>query len=952
MRSLTAVHLALFATVWGAGCAGNGAESLESASQRASGSSAPDATGSAARNSGAVGNAPGRHAANEPWVACRGAQHELGADPLGPVVSHGYAEAPGFRAGLLDAEQEAAFGAATLRLGPRPGEIRYSNVGRVSVRTPDQQLQRFVGAALALAGRQASYVASVDTFWPGDASTATSFELAFKWRGVELLGARCWIDAATGEPATISCAAPPDAVPARTEDFTISIEQAEAAARVALQAPGALAFALKRFQLTESDFGLLAQARFLVDIQNGPDAFRVTLDGGGTVLDFQPVGREYSFRGYDVGYRQSDGPIPLETPIDAVPGAQGLDSNPQAATAGPFRCSGYGAAATATKTGVGICGNGQLPYSDSDGSALLARPRRDGDFTNAASDLDPYGAQAIFERVLVAPVTYAGIGGVTEARDFVTLPGEEPWDAAFYGAASRLQATDQEKATAPIHFAELQAFYSATKLQRWYELLGYRSCRADKDCKAPTPNCVRAASSAQWGVCGGDQAPRLEMYVLEGFGIAKTAPHSMRLGWIRSPAGTGGTGHDFDVAAEGSVFAHEHQHYIQYNVRPAHATPTDCHEDCEYGALAEGMSDFYSAAYLRDNAVGRFLHPVGLSTDYCAAPFRYFPTIYGELSNLRFACNTQYYNYWRTRTDPRAGYGKKYEVHYRGQITFNALYTLHRRLVEGGLSETLIPGYLLRAQARIIEENNDERILLDRLLEELLAQPNVQKRFAKTAQVKFAEKGVFPSTAVARDSIVCNAVDGCSDSDARDEAARTLALEGPLEAEAASDPSGASPPPLFAGFAPSGDRFEQAVYDQTRVTVEFSTDAAFTTLASSETWGLSPASIGNNSPVGFFRLAPSAATWNTAVSALRGTTRRVLYYRLRQCLADAPTTCIVSSMGGGAETPYVRVSFVGQPTSGGGSGCSAAARPTDKGLGGLALFSVGAALLRRRRRSS
>lgn len=945
MRNPKAFRIALVAAVWGVGCVA--AEGAESVGEHTSALGASKDTDAGGVDADEPGTSQSGHAAIEPWVACRGARHQLGTDVLGPVVAHGYVEAPGFRAGLLDADQLAAFGSSILRLGPKDAELRVSNVGRLTERSSNEQLKRYVDAALTLANRRNTYATSVDRFWAGDTTTATSWDIVFQWRGIELLGFRCWVDSPAGEGATVSCVSPPTSPPTSTEPFSITTIQAEAIARATMQAPAALTFAHQRYLLATTENGQIAQARFLVDVQNGRDAYNVTLDGTGAVLDVRTVGRTFIFRGYDVSYNANDGPVVLESPIDAVPDIPALDTNPKALTA-PVRCSGicsdpYRCGVPSVTSGIGVCGNAELTYTNDDGTTAFARPRGDGDFSNPGGPTDKFGPQLILERPLLA-TTYAG-------------HNETPSEKMFF---SPDPATDEQKSTAPVHFAELQAFYSATKLQRWYELLGFRSCRSNSDCKAPLSSC-EGGTPTHWGLCGGNQSDRLQLYVLQGSAknSTSTTPHSLSLGWLNSPVASpngdyqGGTGHDFDMASEGSVFAHEYQHYIQYSVRPPPFHPTECNEDCEYGALAEGMSDFYSAAYLHDSAVGRFLSPVGFSRDYCAAPFNYFPTIKsGTIANLRFACNTQYYKYWKTSPDTPGDPSKDYEIHLRGQITFNALYTFHRRLVDAGLSETLVPGYVLRAQARVLQEHDDERILLDRLLAELLAQPNVQRRFTKTAQAKFEEKGVFPSAGASRDSIVCNVADSCLTTDARDIMARTLVVEGPLEAQASGDPAVSSPPPLFDGFAPTGDVLQQTAAGLTKVTVEFSTSRSFSTINASETWVIPSTSVGNNSPVGFFRLTPSAATWEAAVAAARTSPTRFVYYRLSQCLASNPAACIYTSKDGGVDTPYIHLTLVGQPGPGGSACTVSVGMANRKATAWLALLGVGMAALLRRRRVS
>ena len=55
--------------------------------------------------SAAVTDEPGDHGADQPWVRCPHRVKEGVADPLGPVISHGFSEAPGYEAGLFDDAQ-------------------------------------------------------------------------------------------------------------------------------------------------------------------------------------------------------------------------------------------------------------------------------------------------------------------------------------------------------------------------------------------------------------------------------------------------------------------------------------------------------------------------------------------------------------------------------------------------------------------------------------------------------------------------------------------------------------------------------------------------------------------------------------------------------------------------------------------------------------------------------
>ena len=920
------------------------------------------------------------------WVECQHRHAELASDALGPIVAHGLLEAPGYRPGLLSTEQTQEFAPARLHLdvAGESARVTWQDIALPAALPAGATLEQLVTGALALAGQlgPASEMTTEMHQEPGSVHQRRSWTFHFTQDGVPVVPGRCElsVQARLTGPAMLACRVPSAAL-VSFEPFAIGSDQAVRLAARALHITPRRVSADRIYLAAGRD----AQARWQVTAYDGEREGLAVISGAGDVLAAGPDARYFTFQGYDLDSYNTGransaakpGPVPEVTPV-GVGDAQTthLDS-------APFETDRHNCTGVPDTHGPGdyahgfvICDNDLLHTTDADHNPVilpLAAPRADGDFTNAASSSDPLGPQLHYLSTQIQSNLTLNGGYQLLA---VPPPVFRPTKYTYYASGDAKQ-----EAVAPVHDAELQAFYSAGKLQKFYSLLLGPSFPSG--CNPGAPDCPADFTNAYVDAQGQDQQ-RLEITVHYQQGGAHAAAFYLDMNDQKATTDDGLKTYALDGTQDGFRFAHEYHHHVQFRLAqianwqdaPLQTTKLDEHSRRRW--VLEGMADGFGAL-ATGRAVGGTLAEPGALPDPCADENNYPDATVGPEHNL---CNFTTFGFWDdTRPDaysqanvsqcyiPGLTSNHVFDGTVRPAITGAAVWGYEHWFLDAGVGIG-VPGRQLLEAERGLKLNTDGEVdLLDNLVTYLVSLPDdADRRYVHLARTAFAEKGVFmpyvhqaftPSGYDYRDHFFlpqCDFTHPCTGAQSGALESGTLTVTAPLKWQ-----QGTTAPELV-GFAPSILTYPHIYLDlSNRRGFPASMPGGIVTRTDSITL---PADPPNCSLHGFFRRQASAnSNWADVASAAMlnpdasGEPR--VYYRLRLCTLPGPqgASCVSSST--------VRLSATG-PTYGvpaytvitAGAvppGCTlTCAIPVRGGSSrwplALAASVLGLALLRRRRR--
>lgn len=836
----------------------------------------------------------------DPWVNCRALTREVATDPLGPVVSHGFLEAPGYQRGVIDVAQARFLRRNRLRFLPISEGFFMEDVVLPSAQEPREAILHAVTGALRIAG------------WSNSGDVAVAFVqerprrdglheqrewwISFAHQGIPLQGHYCRLQVATvGEAfGALACWLPRQPV-SNFESFRVSQQQAEESAKIALDFRRGRVLSKQSYQVGQSSrervpVGL---ARTAVILYDGQAEWQVVVDGEGQVVSRTRTELGFQFLGYPLDYQE--GLQSVEATIGVHPTQQDfLDSAPK--IDGAANCvlvDGPGndppMLATPYQFGMVVCDNGawsDFYKPESDYNPPRTMPRADADHTNQPDGFDPFGFQQI---------ALHSVPGSTFVAPAFPIELSSPEGLVWRGVHPSL------KQVAPAGWAELQAFHSLRKRASFYKFFPQ----------------FGPSSQGNFG-----PRTRLEIFVHQRQGKANNEPvpstianltalNSIRFGDLHGSGAEPAIGgkHFFEALADGSIVAHEFHHHIQLvNELALRGTLVNSDPNEDF-ASAEGMADLFGAVAAGRPNVGLLAKPT--LQDPCLNED--FPPI-SPTTPTRSACNNNVF--------PSAG--NRYE---RGAALFGAGYNYAKRLLDSGLgpasalfdmydAETLFlatPVETAAGQPLFCEAGTP--CGLRRMLEGLIlslrysdpssVQPGESantplsiRRRQQLALSAFAAKGMF---------LTANNIKSCgpapcpsSTGTPKEIALRTLAVSS------ASRWKEGDRTPFFEVFAPGGTAYEHSDEPDptsedpnntrvaTRVTFEFAQDALFSNPLNFQKAAPKPR---NNSPAGSFRFRPTDQQWQILQLAGAASAERRLYYRVKVCLDDAPTECIYSTDG-------------------------------------------------------
>lgn len=923
---------------------------------------------SAAPSSDDALDVPGSHDGD--WVECPHRRVHLASDPLGPIVAHGLREAPGYRRGMLSRPQARAFAASRLHLDVDAVRARvvYERVALPSALPGDDVLARLAAGALELAGRRAPAVPGRIEMHEdaGSVHTRRSWTIRFLHDGVPVTGARCEISVQAGDvaPAMLDCRVPVTTETPAFEPFRTS--RAEAL-RLADQALGRHAVRADAARVYHMDGGV-GRARWQVVAFDGRHEGSVVLSGDGEVLAKGSNEKGFTFAGYDLDSYNTgqdnpaakSGPVVESTPVPVgVFQTDYLDSAPL--DEGQPNCSTSANPATPPagySHGFVVCHNGLLPAA-----IPLAKPRPDGDFTNAADATDPLGVQEHFLSSQLSPAVTLNGGYALPA---VPVGDPQVFSTVYVHSDT---ATMAQQPIAPVHDAELQAFYDVGKLQDFYALLLGPSFPG---CNPASPGCQPDFTNAYVDADGQDHL-RLEISVHHAGEY--NASHGSRYFLDvedNAAVGSGTPASAVDGTLDGFVVAHEYQHHVQerlaqiegWQVRPFDPGITFNQDADSRRRLAlEGIADGFGALAVRRARGGTLLDAHAIP-DPCADDQHYPDAVQGAAQG-RPLCNTTTFGFWANENvrfqcalDPTHPYSER-----RRELLGAALWGYERWFVDAGITSATPGKHLTEAERALGDASDGEIDFLDALVTYLRSLPDVaDQRYVHLARTAFAEKGIFlpvvhqnftPPGLDYRDHYFdpsCRAAAGCTPTQLLALALGSLTVAAPI-----TWPEDGGTPEV-AGFAPFVYTVPVAELDlSNRPDFPPSGGGAVTT-----TETIKPPTLPYNcSPPGFFRQAPSGTDWTSVASAAvagpevlpDGSVQEPrVYYRLRLCASAGSSDCI-SSIGAANEIPAYAVI---QPAGGGGCTLTCAV-PARRGRApwapGAAAGLAGLLLLRRRRRT-
>jgi hypothetical protein len=880
-----------------------------------------------------------QHGPDQPWVQCPGRTERGGADPLGPVIAHGYAEAPGSMA-QLDLEQKTFLAGASLRgrSDAAMNSVIWEDLRFPTATPTDAQLSSWVTGAIRVANARVPAVATIthtSTTPTDDGAGHTlpaiqTWDLGFFHEGVVVMGSGCTlaIQAGTVAPATLVCRLEPGGEPISFQGYQASLAQAEQGALTATSTANLLGSS-KRYRIVNGTGGSPTGApQFVVYVGDGVEDRVVTLDGAGNVTETSSIMRGVTFQGVDLDFHKSPGITTLTAPVDnGNPNHVSLDTWYVAPASGKGNCDGTG---KKNLGGFAICGNGfsGTTVARNGTTTKLLIPTSSNDFT---STLPPTTVSLPCSGCPpTAPAIHAGPAS----------------SGIVNSAVSTWPDNTSEPQNSHAHWAELQAFYSLGVLQDRYTNLGHF-----ERCKLNGQNdltCVCSPNAPLDDPCylARHQAPfRLEVTVHAGGG-SDLDPINKNVGLSAMHIGDLGTNTsnawDVETISDASLVAHEYQHYVLSSIeaRPGSKwLPTNVDVCALCGktsmcppvsgareCLHEGLADAFATLFTwREQMLPSFTAPFAEQLS-CSDPDNYPDNPLDTTLHIfqRNACNSVVYGYWENGGDCPPG-NPNYvtnvsEAHRRGTIMLGALYQFIKRYRDAGYGY-LVPGmYMYQAQTNLVMPWDDERNYLDAMLPTILANNG-----RNLAQVAFAEKNVMPT-------LSCEASSSCTDTD---KSQKLLSVAGPI----AFDP-GSSTAPEFKAYFPQGGYAANGTF-------ELSDNPSFSTSNGGvvKSMVLPVASTPpNNSPAGFRRFTPSySAVWSPVVTKATQNSDPRVYYRVTQCLSDG-VTC-ANTAKSASIAPSVRLSASGQV-----SACSFSPGSAGNGLAVFFAATGGLLLLRSRRR--
>lgn len=876
----------------------------------------------------------GDHGAEEAWVDCPRRKHVRAVDPLGPVVAHGASEAPGYRRGLLRAEEGRLFRRASLQLDPSGEDFFFTGLTLPRPDPSRDELARLVELAVRLAGRRlpAPPLVTAARAATEEGAERRVWDVAFVHEGVPVTPGRCQLSSPARQPfpAALSCRVPKGDSPLTFDRFVISdgeaIQRSIAASGVHAHIADVQRLYVVRDGVRD---GAQAQGRLHVVHFDGRREVLTVLDAMGRVLATGPNEKSFTFTGYDPDYL--GGLEKVQTHVEVGDGQIAhLDTAPHDATrvscvtpdGGPLY-----------PTGFAVCRNDMLVDENALSLQALVAPRSDDDYTNPANapvpvnvQPDPLGPQLLLlsQHHGVGPI-HGSLNDVT-VRPALPFPAE-PWDAYLRNNVVA------EQPVGPAHHAELQAFHNAGKLQKFYALLDSRFEVLGQDR-------FRTSITVHWRPVFTHD----DDLATTDFNNAKAGRYTMKFADARPSSGSAPTPYALDATSDGSLFAHEYHHHIQESLAkdggwqlvpnpagdPDELFPGGCppNQPCKRRyVVLEGVADGFAALEVRRALLGPIFAsttPLSELMGVCDDESAYGTGTIGL--GTRSLCNTRAFGFWK-EVEPPGGDTNACtwpsfladQFHSdRRLVVGGAMFGYARRFFDSGVGSGVPARHLLEAERALQATADGEVKYFSALASYLKASPYADvRRWTHTARAAFIEKGIFPSgihflaalgsgDPDARPIVRCNATE-CSDALALNLLAQTLTMSGPF------DWSSIAQAPEFDFFAVPGTKFTGATGGVNQLWVELSDNPAFSSAAGGVTTRdpqtFSPTTRLNCSPSGFFRAKPSASSWAAVASSALADGDRV-YYRARQCLASAtgpddPSACVVSAT---ATTPaYVRV---------------------------------------------
>lgn len=879
----------------------------------------------------------------EPWVRCRTTTREVAADELGPVIAHGFIEAPGYQRGLLTPAQARFLRRASLRRLPLSRGFVYEDTSLPSTTLGDSQLKKLVEGAIRVAGFeppgdleiQNAYDTPPRTGAPGP---QTQWVLGFSHDRVPIQGARCRLSAMREGEAfgALACWLP--AGPASEyEPFTMPERRVQQQALQAAGMRGARVLSKRHYELEAvGREGVRAVARTQVVLFNGEREMAVNLDGAGQVLERFETGRHFTWKGlpldfreglreqdtdYEVGIGQTDF-------IDSADKVEGENCTDPLEDEGPIQ--------GAYQHGFVVCQNEALASAfPLQPDLQLTHPRPDNHFNNAPNAPPPTGfLPDPLPPQLVDTLPFGGFD-VPARPSASTGPLFNAWTGAGDPAKKGISAAG---------YAELQLFHSVGRRHKiLYKNLGHLGFEALNGASNPEYLKEQAFGPKY----------RFELRVHRGGGILSTAAglSFMDVGSMSAHPDIVPPSSDrlFEVVADGSILSHEYHHHIQAEVEfeynQAFADPTLP----GVPAVAEGMADLYGAVAVGRNKVGQ-LAKLADTSDPCANPNAY-PTInvnQGSAPLLRPLCNDVSYS-----TNPPP------VQHIAGMALSGALHPYVRRLLDSGLGEAaaLADVYegefvywstLSKSSSPAGTPAGDMRRVLEGISAGLAyknplspfnnpgQEPDIVLAPSRRRNALRASFGAKRMTLDPANSTVCTS--SCSTTQVASLMLRLLSMVGPARVEAQQEAIS----PTFEIFTPTGNAYETV--DGTPVVhLEFSTSSSY---ASPETVDVLVPPPVNKEVNGFFRYQLPASTWAQLRDAAQATADDRLYYRVKRLDASGSTPWYSAQAG----ATYATFLQFGPGVGDNGCSCRVPGTTSPGSSQGLSLLALlGLSVLRRRR---
>jgi hypothetical protein len=189
--------------------------------------------------------------ADAPWVMCPHRTREVGVDPLGPVIAHGYEEAPGFERGLALSEAQKHFlskASLRVRADDGPNTVLWEGLRLPSAAPSHEEVEAWVAGAILAAGKELPADVKVARLRRTAADDGAGhalpvlriWEMQLEHAGTPIAAAHCslFAEVDSAEGALLTCRLPLPLLEDRERFTPYTITKAEAEA-IALGAAGA-----------------------------------------------------------------------------------------------------------------------------------------------------------------------------------------------------------------------------------------------------------------------------------------------------------------------------------------------------------------------------------------------------------------------------------------------------------------------------------------------------------------------------------------------------------------------------------------------------------------------------------------------------------------------------------------------------------------------------------------